>query len=79
MIHLYLDQDGSCHVYRNLFLITKLVPPQKTYNLAYMSTFWVRDELFTWIRTAASRIQQLPGVKKFIFDDKIGFPIAKNT
>ena len=42
-----------------------------------MTTFWASD-LFTWIRMAASRIQQLPGVQKFIFDDKIGIPILKN-
>ena len=41
-----------------------------------MITFWVSD-LYIWIRTAASRIQQLPGVQKFIFDDKIGIPIPK--
>ena len=42
-----------------------------------MIIFWESD-LYTWIRTAASRIQQLPGVQKFYFDDKIGIPIPKN-
>ena len=65
-------------MYRNLFLMAKLeFPSQKTYNLTYMITFRVSD-LYTWIRTAASRIQQLPSVQKFIFDDKIGIPIPKN-
>ena len=42
-----------------------------------MITFLVSD-LYAWIRTAASRIQQLPGVQKFIYNDKIGTPNSKN-
>ena len=41
-----------------------------------MIMFWVSD-LHTWIRMAASRIQQLPGVQKFISNDQIGIPIPK--
>ena len=50
---------------------------QKTYNLTHMITFWV-SYLHTWIRTATSRIQQLPGVKKYILDDKIVIPLPTN-
>ena len=51
-------------------------PIAKTYNLTYIINFWVSD-LHTWIRTAASRIQQLSGVQKFISDGKIGIPNPK--
>ena len=40
-------------------------------------TFLVSD-LYTWIRTAPIRIQQLPGVQKFIFDAIFGIPIQNN-
>ena len=70
--------SSICQVYRNLFLIPNFeFPPQKHLNLTYMITFWVRD-LYTWIRTATSRIQQLAGVQKFIFDDIIRIPALKN-
>ena len=42
-----------------------------------MFLFWVSD-LSTWIRTAARRIQQLPGVQKFIFDAKFGILTQKH-
>ena len=41
-----------------------------------MITFWVSD-LYTWIRTAASKNQQLPDILKFNFDDKIKIPIPR--
>ena len=60
---------------RNLFLMTKLdFPLQKTYNLTYIINFWVRG-LHTWIRTAASRIQQLPADKKIILMPNLEFPL----
>ena len=36
------------------------------------------SHLYTWIRTAPSRIQPLPGVQKFIFDAKFGIPTPRN-
>ena len=41
-----------------------------------MITFWVSD-LYTWIRSAASKNQQLPGVLKFNFDDKFKISTPK--
>ena len=39
-------------------------PPKKNYNLIFMITFLVSD-LYTWIRTAPSKIHPLPDVQKF--------------
>ena len=52
-------------------------PPQKTYKSTCMIIFLV-SHLYTWIRTAPSRIQPLPGVQKFIFNAKFGIPTPKN-
>ena len=41
-----------------------------------MITFWVSD-LYTWIRTAASRIKQLLGVQNFFQMTKLEFPSQK--
>ena len=61
-----------CHLNRNLFLMTKFLFPTQEHD-----HFWVSD-LHTWIRMAVSRIQQLQGVQKFIFDVKFGIPTQKH-
>ena len=75
---LHLDQDSSQQNKKKILLISKLeFPSQKTYNLTYIINVLVSD-LYTWIRMAASMIQQLPALQKFIFDDKSGIHIQKH-